>query len=119
MARGLVSHAISGRLAGGTVPEGGACLSRTFAGTRARRIVANMKVQEMRKLVRLRSVDLDTTRRRLAACYDVSDLRRVAKRRIPRPVFDYVDGAADEELAAAANVAAFRSGGSCPGYLPT
>jgi L-lactate dehydrogenase (cytochrome) len=67
-----------------------------------------MKVREMRKLVRLRSVDLDATRRRLAACYDVSDLRRVARRRIPRPVFDYVDGAADEELASAANVAAFR-----------
>ena len=62
----------------------------------------------MRTLVRLRSVDLDGTRRRLAACYDVSDLRRVARRRIPRPVFDYVDGAADEELARAGNAAAFR-----------
>jgi L-lactate dehydrogenase (cytochrome) len=62
----------------------------------------------MRRLVRLRSVELDTTRRRLAACYDVSDLRRVAQRRIPRPVFDYVDGAADEELSVAANVSAFR-----------
>jgi L-lactate dehydrogenase (cytochrome) len=62
----------------------------------------------MRKLVQLRSVDLDGNRRRLAACYDVSDLRRVARRRIPRPVFDYVDGAADEELAVAGNTAAFR-----------
>ena len=62
----------------------------------------------MRKLVRLRSVELDATRRRLASCYDVADLRRVAKRRIPRPVFDYVDGAADEELAVAGNTAAFR-----------
>ena len=62
----------------------------------------------MRKLVRMRSVELDATRRRLAACYDVSDLRRVAQRRIPRPVFDYVDGAADEELSVAANVSAFR-----------
>jgi L-lactate dehydrogenase (cytochrome) len=62
----------------------------------------------MRRLVQLRSVELDTTRRRLAACHDVSDLRRVARRRIPRPVFDYVDGAADEELATAANTAAFR-----------
>jgi L-lactate dehydrogenase (cytochrome) len=67
-----------------------------------------MRVQEMRKLVRLRSVELDATRRRLASCHDVADLRRVAKRRIPRPVFDYVDGAADEELAAAGNTAAFR-----------
>jgi len=62
----------------------------------------------MRKLVRLRSVELDATRRRLASCHDVADLRRVAKRRIPRPVFDYVDGAADEEVAVAGNTAAFR-----------
>ena len=63
----------------------------------------------MRGLVRLRTVPLDATPRRLDACFDVSDLRRAAGRRIPRPVFDYVDGAADEEIAAAANVAAFRS----------
>ena len=63
----------------------------------------------MRRLVRLRTVTLDATQRRLGACYDVADLRRAAKRRIPRPVFDYVDGAADEEIAAAANTAAFRS----------
>jgi L-lactate dehydrogenase (cytochrome) len=63
----------------------------------------------MRRLVQLRPVTLDATERRLAACYDVADLRRVARRRIPRPVFDYVDGAADEELAVAANASAFRA----------
>jgi L-lactate dehydrogenase (cytochrome) len=68
-----------------------------------------MRVREMRKLVQLRTVTLDARSRRLASCYDVADLRRVAKRRIPRPVFDYVDGAADEEIAVAANTAAFRS----------
>jgi L-lactate dehydrogenase (cytochrome) len=68
-----------------------------------------MRVREMRRLVQLRAVTLDSTARRLGGCYDVSDLRRAAKRRIPRPVFDYVDGAADEELASAANMAAFRS----------
>jgi L-lactate dehydrogenase (cytochrome) len=68
-----------------------------------------MRVREMRKLVQLRGVTLDARARRLASCYDVADLRRVAKRRIPRPVFDYVDGAADEEIAVAANTAAFRS----------
>jgi L-lactate dehydrogenase (cytochrome) len=67
-----------------------------------------MKVREMRKLVRMRSVELDATRRRLAACHDIGDLRRAARRLIPTPVFDYVDGAADEELTVAANVAAFR-----------
>jgi L-lactate dehydrogenase (cytochrome) len=80
-----------------------------FANGTARRIVASMRVREMRKLVQLRTVTLDARTRRLASCYDVADLRRVAKRRIPRPVFDYVDGAADEEIAVAANTAAFRS----------
>src|SRR5215831_3791948 len=68
-----------------------------------------MKVAEMRKLIRMRPIELDAGRRRLGACHDVADLRRAAKRRIPKPVFDYVDGAADEELAVAANVAAFRA----------
>ena len=68
-----------------------------------------MKIREMRKLVQLRAVQFDPTARRLGACYDIGDLRLAAKRRIPRPVFDYVDGAADEEIASAANVAAFRS----------
>ena len=63
----------------------------------------------MRRLVQLQTVPLDATARRLGACHDISDLRRAAKRRIPRPVFDYVDGAADEEISVAANVAAFRS----------
>ena len=63
----------------------------------------------MRRLVRLRTVPLDAQARRLGSCYDIADLRRAAKRRIPRPVFDYVDGAADEEIAVAANMAAFRS----------
>jgi L-lactate dehydrogenase (cytochrome) len=68
-----------------------------------------MKVREMRRLIQLRAVPADANARRLGACYDVADLRRTAKRRIPRPVFDYVDGAADEEISVAANVAAFRS----------
>jgi L-lactate dehydrogenase (cytochrome) len=68
-----------------------------------------MRVREMRKLIQLRTVTLDATARRLGGCHDVADLRRAAQRRIPRPVFDYVDGAADEEIAVAANVAAFRS----------
>jgi L-lactate dehydrogenase (cytochrome) len=80
-----------------------------FVNRAPRRIVASMKVREMRKLVQLRGVTLDPTARRLGACYDVADLRLAAKRRIPRPVFDYVDGAADEEIAVAANLAAFRS----------
>jgi L-lactate dehydrogenase (cytochrome) len=85
------------------------CDQAIFASRAARRIVAIMKVRDMRKLVQLRGVSLNATQRRLGSCYDVTDLRRVAQRRIPRPVFDYVDGAADEEIAVAANAAAFRA----------
>ena len=80
-----------------------------YENQKVRRIVTSMRVREMRKVVKLRTVTLDATQRRLGACHDVADLRRAAKRRMPRPVFDYVDGAADEEIAAAANTAAFRS----------
>ena len=74
----------------------------------ARRIVRFMRVQEMRQIIQLRSVEWDATARRLGACYDISDLRRAARRKTPRPVFDYVDGAADAEVSSAANVEAFR-----------
>src|ERR1700677_487154 len=67
-----------------------------------------MRLREMREIVQLRAVELDATKRRLSECYDVADLRRAARRRTPRPVFDYVDGAADAEISAASNVAAFR-----------
>ncbi|MEU1134193.1 alpha-hydroxy acid oxidase [Streptomyces sp. NPDC005900] len=46
--------------------------------------------------------------RRLAAAADVADLRALARRRTPRAVFDYTDGAAGEELSLARNRSAFR-----------
>ncbi len=59
-------------------------------------------------MIQLKPVELDAARRRLSACHDVFDLRVAARRLIPRPVFDYVDGGADEELSMATNVRAFR-----------
>src|SRR5690348_3627035 len=38
---------------------------------------------------------------------NVSDLRRMARKRLPRAVFDYVDGAAEDESTYRANVSAF------------
>jgi L-lactate dehydrogenase (cytochrome) len=67
-----------------------------------------MRASEIRRLIQLKPVELDAARRRLSACHDVHELRRSARRVIPRPVFDYVDGAADEELSMAANTRAFR-----------
>jgi L-lactate dehydrogenase (cytochrome) len=67
-----------------------------------------MRASEIRRLIQMKPVELDGTRRRLSACHDIGDLRVTARRLIPRPVFDYVDGAADEELSMAANSRALR-----------
>jgi L-lactate dehydrogenase (cytochrome) len=44
---------------------------------------------------------------RLSDCHNVDDFRRLAKARLPWPVFDYIDGAADDERTKARNTAAF------------
>src|SRR5256885_5694307 len=41
---------------------------------------------------------------------NIEDLRRVAKRRLPRVVFDYIDGGAEAELTLRANCRAFEAG---------
>lgn len=46
--------------------------------------------------------------RKLSGVADLWDLRRIAKRRAPQAVFDYVDGAASEEVLARRNIDAFR-----------
>ena len=61
----------------------------------------------IRSVVRFRSVELDRTTRRLERAASVEDLRRIARRRLPRGVFDYVDGGAEDERALARNVDAF------------
>ncbi len=63
---------------------------------------------EVRELVRFRRPALDPVRRRLDAALTIDDLRRIATRTTPRAVFDYVDGAADGEVTARRNRAAFR-----------
>jgi len=67
-----------------------------------------MRASEIRQLIKMKPVELDATSRRLSACHDIDDLRAAGKRLIPRPVFDYVDGGADEELSLRANSKAFR-----------
>lgn len=62
----------------------------------------------LRSVLRFRRVELDATKRRLARCASVEDLRRAAKRRLPRGVFDYIDGAAEDEATAERNCQAFR-----------
>ncbi|MDE8652754.1 alpha-hydroxy acid oxidase [Novosphingobium album (ex Liu et al. 2023)] len=54
---------------------------------------------------------------RLADCHNIDDFRRLARRRLPWPVFDYIDGAADDEATKARNTGAFRSADLVPDVL--
>src|SRR3954447_16819275 len=54
---------------------------------------------ELRPLLRTRGVHLNPTERRLADVASIADLRLLARRRAPRAVFDYTDGAAGDEIA--------------------
>ncbi|MGJ3508002.1 alpha-hydroxy acid oxidase [Enemella sp. A6] len=53
---------------------------------------------ELAPLLRLRPREPNATARRLARAHSIDDLRTIALRRTPRPVFDYVDGGADSEI---------------------
>ena len=63
----------------------------------------------LRSVVRFAPVTTDPVQRRLARAASVADLRRIARRRLPGGVFDYIDGAAEDERTLAANQAAFAS----------
>jgi L-lactate dehydrogenase (cytochrome) len=57
----------------------------------------------LRSVLRFRRFELAPSKRRLAAAANVDDLRRIAQRRLPAGVFDYVDGGAEDELSMRAN----------------
>jgi L-lactate dehydrogenase (cytochrome) len=54
---------------------------------------------------------------RLSDCHNIDDFRRLAKKRLPWPVFDYIDGAADDELTKARNTSAFADCDLVPDVL--
>ena len=53
----------------------------------------------------------NATERRLLRAASIGDLRAIARRRTPRAVFDYTDGAADGELSLNRAKAAIDNGG--------
>ncbi len=67
-----------------------------------------MRLAEVRELIRLQRPELDPVQRVIARCHSVEDVREAARRRLPRAVFDYVDGGADDEDTVAANRTALR-----------
>lgn len=55
------------------------------------------RYSQLRPLVRMKPIRWNRRDRRLADAFTVADLRNLARQRVPRSVFDYTDGAADDE----------------------
>ncbi|WP_448581962.1 alpha-hydroxy acid oxidase [Thermaurantiacus sp.] len=55
--------------------------------------------------------------RRLADCHNVADFRALARRRLPAPVFHYIDGGADDEVTLKRNTQAFEACDLVPDVL--
>ena len=60
--------------------------------------------REFRPLLQPRGLELDPVKR----AHTVGDLRAAARRRVPRAVFDYVEGGADDEISLRRNRSAFE-----------
>src|SRR5690242_6829893 len=53
----------------------------------------------------------------LRNCHNFHDFRRLAKRRLPGPIFNYIDGAADDEVTRRRNTTAFETCDLVPNVL--
>src|SRR5262245_56564627 len=70
--------------------------------------MAAMRILDtLRSVMQFRGVELDPVARRLTSAASVADLRRIAERRLPRGVFDYIDGGAEDERSLRNNSDAF------------
>jgi L-lactate dehydrogenase (cytochrome) len=54
---------------------------------------------------------------RLLDCHNFHDFRRLAKRRVPGPIFDYIDGGAEDEVTLRRNTASFEQCDLVPSVL--
>ncbi len=67
-----------------------------------------MIIDTLRSVLRFRRFEFSATKRRLQSAASIEDLRRIARRRLPGGVFDYIDGGAEDEVAMDRNTRAFR-----------
>ena len=54
---------------------------------------------------------------RLKDCHNYLDFRKLAKKKLPSPIFHYIDGAADDELTYQRNTSAFDDVDLVPNVL--
>ena len=53
----------------------------------------------------------------LSRCNNINDIRKLAKRRLPRAMFHYIDGGADDEVTLRRNTAAYEDYDLQPSFL--
>ena len=53
----------------------------------------------------------------LSQCHNFKDFRELARRKLPRPIFDYIDGAADDEITYQRNTESFNLVSLVPNVL--
>ena len=53
----------------------------------------------------------------LKDCHNFSDFRKLAKKKLPSPIFHYIDGAADDEITYERNTSAFNDVDLVPNVL--
>jgi L-lactate dehydrogenase (cytochrome) len=66
-------------------------------------------LKSIASVVRFKRFEANPSLRRLAKAASVADLRRLAQRRLPQGVFDYIDGGAEDERTLSDNVSAFAN----------
>ncbi len=65
-------------------------------------------MKSIRSVVKFRKLEISRTNRLLRKAANVDDLRKLAKRRLPIGVFDYIDGGAEDEITLRENVEAYK-----------
>ena len=54
---------------------------------------------------------------KLSDCHNVDDFRRLAKKKLPSPIFHYIDGGADDEITLKRNTNSFDDCDLVPNIL--
>ena len=55
--------------------------------------------------------------KRIQNCHNTNDFRRLAKQKLPSPIFHYIDGAADDEVTYKRNTESFEKCDLIPNVL--
>ena len=66
-------------------------------------------VGTLRSVLRFKRPEFHPVSRRIDRSINVADMRRISRRRLPRGVFDYIDGGAEDERSLAANTDSFAA----------